>query len=181
MTPAPDEEPPPPRIELEPLHLRDVPRYERYTPPPHGPMVDTGPVPQKPEHRCPTCDYILAGLTSRRCPECGEPFTILEARMRGIEMSEGMQEAMQGDRVDQIKRYVGLVLMIFSVLLKNIMANGWSWMFYLSSRGFLMLIFMVPLWIGVISFKVIREEGWPYACWVAGLVAILMSGILAII
>ncbi len=24
--------------------------------------------------RCPQCDYLLAGLTELRCPECGRPF-----------------------------------------------------------------------------------------------------------
>ena len=180
MTPSPDEEPPPPQIELEPLHLRDVPRYERYAPPAPNQMVDTGAVPSKPEHRCPNCDYILAGLTSRRCPECGEPFTILEARMRGIELSEGMREAMRYEHLNEVKKYVGMGMLLMSVELQNLVAPGWGWL-TLSPRGFLMLVFMIPLSIGVIALKVIREEGWSYAFWVAGLVAMVVSGILAII
>ena len=30
------------------------------------------------EPACPACGYILIGLTSRRCPECGRPFTEAE-------------------------------------------------------------------------------------------------------
>lgn len=179
MTSSSDEEPPP-KIELEPLQLRDVPRYARYSPPSPYQLTDTGAVPSKPEHRCPNCDYILAGLTSRRCPECGEPFTILEARMRGIEMSEGMQEAMRNEHLQEVKGWVGLGMLVVSVELQNVLAFGGGGWLTLSSRGFLMLVFMIPLWIGVIVLKAVREEGWSYACWVAGLVAMVVSGILAI-
>lgn len=56
---------------------------------PGPPAVDAAsgdyglPVPEKPAHVCPACDYSLTGLTSRRCPECGTPFTLVEARRAG--------------------------------------------------------------------------------------------------
>jgi hypothetical protein len=171
VTSSPDEKPEAPRIEMEPLHLREVSRYAAYSAPlPGSHLVDTGPIPEKPEHRCPKCDYILAGLTSRRCPECGEPYTLLEARMR---------EAMRSEHLEEVEKYVGLGMLFVSVELQNLLASGAGWL-TLSSRGFLMLVFMIPLSIGVIILKVVREEGWSYACWVAGLVAMIVSGILAI-
>ena len=167
-----------PSIEFEPLSLVGVERHVGYTAPQSGAnVIDGGPVPQRPEHRCPNCDYILAGLTSRRCPECGEPFTVLEARLRGLELSDGIRQAMRSDRKDEIRKYVGLLLVLASVELQNVLAGDWL---ALSPRGMLMLTFMAPLWLGILLFKQLRDENWAYACWVAGLVAIVFSGVLAI-
>jgi hypothetical protein len=30
--------------------------------------------------RCPTCNYVLAGLPTNRCPECGQEFNLAELR-----------------------------------------------------------------------------------------------------
>lgn len=40
------------------------------------------PVPRLPGHVCPTCDYDLSTLRSRVCPECGNLFTLADARRR---------------------------------------------------------------------------------------------------
>ena len=175
MTPEPDERREPPPIEMQPLHLQNVARHIGSALP--GQAVDVGPVPQIPEHRCPNCDYILAGLTSRRCPECGEPFTLLEARLRGLELSDGIRQAMHGERLDQIKKYTGLFLHLASISLQNILAGNWA---ALSFRGALLLAFMVPLWLGVILLKNVRDWNWSQACWIAGVGAIIMGGILAV-
>ncbi|MBX3396669.1 MAG: hypothetical protein KF841_15010 [Phycisphaerae bacterium] len=41
------------------------------------------PIPARPLHLCPHCDYNLTSLRKARCPECGEVFTLVEARRRG--------------------------------------------------------------------------------------------------
>jgi len=40
-------------------------------------------IPPFPLHLCPTCNYNLTGLTEFRCPECGNEFTLSEARASG--------------------------------------------------------------------------------------------------
>jgi hypothetical protein len=68
-------------------------------------QIPAGPVPAGPQHLCPTCDYILTGLVSRRCPECGDPFTLDEARRRAVDRSPAIRRM---HRAAQAQRWGGL-------------------------------------------------------------------------
>ncbi len=105
-------------VELEPLSLH--PESPRYVPGnERAPRVDGDygqGIPEKPLHVCPECDYILTGLTSRRCPECGTPFTLAKARQRAIELTPKGREDTQAIRAEQIMLYVGVGLLLLSTL-----------------------------------------------------------------
>jgi hypothetical protein len=100
-------------IELEPAVSRagEVSEASRATAPEGEP-----PIPQRPLHICPHCDYNLTGLTSRRCPECGEPFTILDARARGFELSEDGRQFRRGLRTDRAILVLGVLLLVFGLV-----------------------------------------------------------------
>lgn len=81
-------------IELEPISSEPMPQRNlgQFPDARTEAQAGTHAIPPKPLHLCPACDYNLTGLTARRCPECGEPFTLQDARMRGFETSEPMKE-----------------------------------------------------------------------------------------
>ena len=70
------------------------------------------PVPEQPPHLCPECDYNLTGLVSRRCPECGTPFTLPEARRHAGVFSPAAQNERRSVRLDRMFFYGGLVLLV---------------------------------------------------------------------
>lgn len=67
------------------------------------------PVPAAPEHRCSKCDYLLTGLTSRRCPECGECFTLSGARAYGLLTAPEAQRDAVAMRMVWLRTIVGVV------------------------------------------------------------------------
>lgn len=108
-------------IELESFTPVETPRY---LPQGQDPMLagrEDAPVsvPARPLHLCPACDYILTGLTSRRCPECGEPFTLGDARHWGFAKSPGMRRLYRAMSIDRAWGWVGVVLMALSFLVPN--------------------------------------------------------------
>lgn len=78
------------------------------------------PIPANPLHLCPACDYILTGLTSRRCPECGTPFTEWEARVRASDLSPEVTSIIRGIRLRRVVVVFALVLMAVSAVLPGL-------------------------------------------------------------
>jgi hypothetical protein len=78
-----------PGIELEPLGIKggDVAPSRDNELEDYILAKQTSPIPSNPLHQCPNCDYLLTGLTSRRCPECGQSFELHDARMHAIDRS----------------------------------------------------------------------------------------------
>lgn len=105
-------------IELDSFAQVDTPRYVVHdgTGADGGGGDAAGEVPEAPPHLCPYCDYILTGLTSRRCPECGEEFTLAEARRRWSELSEGTLIARRFIRHEKIALWVGLGMIVGGVV-----------------------------------------------------------------
>lgn len=131
-------------IELESFSQIDTPRYVV-----HGQDDDgrgarepEGPVPEKLLHLCPTCDYILAGLTSRRCPECGAPFTLADARGRAIDASPGMRRFYHRLVVGRIAGRIGIGLMVAAFAVPNFIGFSQSSRWWISVNGWVML-FMI--------------------------------------
>ena len=106
-----DQPTPKPPIELEPLKIEGggAPRerddeLEGYARPQT--------VPSQPLHQCPTCDYILTGLTGRRCPECGQIFNLHDARLAAIDRSLFGNGLLNSPWFEQVKVGFG-ALMLF--------------------------------------------------------------------
>jgi len=175
----PDDDKRRPLIEVDQFQPRNVPRHvpseQRAG---ESVQAENGPVPPNPLHLCPNCDYELTGLMSRRCPECGEEFTLVEARIRAFEKSEGVRRWMVSDRVLTFKLWTGIALIVLSVWLQNFARGsvaGWLGL-NMSFRGCLMLVFMIPLGFGAILFRVARDKPWSALVWWSGLVAMGLSG-----
>jgi len=81
---APRTPPAPPSgdSEIYPFSDADDPAATSHASPAFAP-ARLSPIPDSPPHVCPGCRYSLTGLTSRRCPECGESFTLSDARFAG--------------------------------------------------------------------------------------------------
>ncbi len=101
-------------VELESSSVVDTPRHVI-----HGSEAGVpcdGPIPQHPPHICPYCDYNLTGLTSRRCPECGEEFTLSEARRRAFDFSTEGQKLRRAFRWETGLLWGGYGLIAFALI-----------------------------------------------------------------
>lgn len=140
-------------------------------------MIETGavqiPVPAEPLHLCPTCDYNLTGLTARRCPECGEAFTLPDARDRGVEKSIGYRRYFVTERYEQWKFLIGWALIVAGFLMP-VLWRPWSRPAWgLRGGG---MIFLTPIFLAFACFyKEIRDTTWADAILVAGLGAALLG------
>ncbi|MBI5763351.1 MAG: hypothetical protein HZA51_07495 [Planctomycetes bacterium] len=162
-----------PRIELEPVVSETIPRHipeaDRAALAEAG-LPESSPIPEKPLHVCPNCDYNLTGLASRRCPECGEEFTLHEARMCGVEMSAPIQRMLRRERFEQIKAYVGSAAIVLSVWWQNVRpgsVSGWLGL-QLSPRGTVMLALMPMLFVIIWGYKTVWDRSWSDAIFLAG-------------
>lgn len=162
-----------PRIELEPVVSetiqRHIPESKRVALAEAG-LPEGSPIPEKPLHVCPNCDYNLTGLASRRCPECGEEFSLHEARMRGVEMSKPIQRMLRRERIERMKVYVGTAAIVFSVWWQNVTpgsVSGWLG-FQLSPRGTVMLALMPMLFVIIWGYKTVWDRSWSDAIFLAG-------------
>lgn len=135
------------------------------------------PVPAEPLHLCPTCDYNLTGITARRCPECGEPFTMADARDRGVEKAIGYRRYFVSAQYEQWKFRIGWMLIAAGFLMPVFFGSSprpaWG------LRGGAM-IYLTPIFLAFACFyKVIRDTTWADAILVAGLGAALLGAAIA--
>lgn len=85
--PAQSAKSPATRIELEPLGHDVVTPHDQVSARDWTVQLtgdDGKPIPNRPGHNCPDCDYDLRALTGRTCPECGREFSITDARYAGL-------------------------------------------------------------------------------------------------
>lgn len=132
------------------------------------------PVPAQPPHVCPHCDYNLTGLTSRRCPECGEPFTLIDARRSADEKSLGRFTRLRMlPQWERARFLVGVGLTVISILVVNILHLG-AGRSLVSFEGGLMVIALLPtlIWSGFLQDLM----GWTPSD-VALIVGVVMTGI----
>jgi hypothetical protein len=134
-------------------------------------------VPNSTSYRCAHCDYILAGLTSRRCPECGEPFTIDEALLHGRESPPDMAILFAAVRRDTFKFYAGVFMLFAGFMAPNIRGGASFKTGPLSFRGLIMLIFMIPVLAFTTYFRQSGDVKWCDMIFIAGLI-VLAGGII---
>lgn len=166
-------------VELEPLVTRAAPlrHVERSSPSATHPSDGVGsPVPDRPLHECPTCAYILTGLTSRRCPECGEPFTLSEARRQGSLRSPRTQEDLRAVRAHRLLLALGVFLQLAGLLVPmGVLIGAW--------RGGQLLLCAVSLSIFTFAFLVRGHFAlsWTAAMLAAGIVSASLAAMLIFI
>ena len=162
-------------IELEPSLAADVPRYvvhdggATYS----RNVMPLPPVPSRPLHLCPCCDYILTGLTTYRCPECGEPFTLSEARGRAIEKSPGMRSHRLVAFVERFGTPIGLLLFLAAAIVPNAVHGGFStWpVTTVTVVGLASWVVIAPLLVAAAIARAVFESSWSIVLFISGLLA----------
>jgi hypothetical protein len=137
------------------------------------------PIPQRPLHLCPNCDYNLTGLISRRCPECGEPFTLMDARDHGFELSESGRQFRRWIRADRAVLILGIGLLAFGLCCPCIThdrALG-TWSFAPSIKTWAMWMVLVPLVGLLLLVNLYYEQSWSRILLEVG-IAVLIIGFL---
>lgn len=165
-------------VELEKPASVDVPRYVMHdAPSAEGGPSPEYPVPAAPLHLCPTCDYNLTGLTSRRCPECGEPFTLSDARIHALDQTPAMRRFHRLSRLDRVGGVVGLVLIVAALIVPHAVSGGCaSWpILRMTGRGLLVSSFVVPIVIVLWMANFYFEVRWSRMFFAAGLLSALAA------
>ncbi|MFQ5411801.1 MAG: hypothetical protein ACE5EC_05870, partial [Phycisphaerae bacterium] len=129
--------------------------------------------PGEPLHLCPVCDYILTGLISRRCPECGTAFTLIEARRRGALQSPRVRRDMRALKWTRISICLGLALFLGGMITPMIVfrSTGGHWGLWMTTAAVL---------IGVIAamYKGYFQRSFSDALFLAGLAMAALSSML---
>ncbi len=162
-------------IELEPFQPIETPRHvvqdggEPYT---RGQILE-GPVPASPLHLCPTCDYILTGLSSGRCPECGESFTLDEARCRAIDKSPAVRRLIRGSQAGRWGGILGAAFLVGAVLALNLRVGGAPPWVHLrpSAGGGTMSVLAAVILLFALMAKSLFDSEWSHLLLISGLVA----------
>jgi len=148
--------------------------------PPLPGEANRGPVPAQPLHLCPTCDYNLTGLVSRRCPECGQPFTLREARMRNIEKSMDSVVYLHSLRYERHKQIAGMILILLSLWAANfdpsLGLRGWLGLI-VSGKFLFMLVLLTSLMIILMLVRFSQGLSITTSIWPVGLVMALLGAL----
>lgn len=112
------------------------------------------PVPAQPLHLCPNCDYNLTGLVSRRCPECGDSFTLSEARHRAIETSEEIRSFVRATKWYGGRRALGIALIVASFAVINWVPPSSFVVVRRYAGGFITMAGAMMLWFILISLAI---------------------------
>jgi len=166
--------------EREPADLVELQPLDEAPPPPRhvgkrGEVVvglagDYGrPVPEQPPHLCPECDYNLTGLISRRCPECGTPFTLSEARWHADGFSPATMRDQRSVRLDRIFFHGGLVLLVAGMVTP--MVVPWQGFGRIVALRFWMAVLTILILTITWVFKSTLDRPWSDAMVLAGLLS----------
>ncbi|MEE8385032.1 MAG: hypothetical protein V3S01_03870 [Dehalococcoidia bacterium] len=136
-------------------------------------QMPAGPVPASPLHLCPTCDYILTGLTSRRCPECGDPFTVDEARRRAVDQSPAIRRMHRAALANRWAGVLGAALLVGAVLVLNLgVERSPPWVrLRPSAGGATMLVLAAVILLFALMAKSLFDSEWSHLLLIGGLVA----------
>ena len=166
-------------VELEPSSVVDTPRHVI-----HGSEAGVpcdGPIPQHPLHLCPYCDYNLTGLTSRRCPECGQEFTLSEARHRAFDFSAAGQQLQRASQLENGLLWTGYGLIAFALLWPCIWYNRLTGKleFYVGFRALFILWLVLSGLCLTTLFKIYYDWRWSRVLFVTALFLAVMSLVFA--
>ena len=128
------------------------------------------PVPEQPLHLCPECDYNLTGLVSRRCPECGTPFTLSEARYHADGFSPAAQRDRRSVRLDRIFFYGGLVLLVGGMVTP--MVIPWGGVARIVRLRFWMAVLTILILTIAWVYKSALDRPWSDGMALAGLLSV---------
>lgn len=128
------------------------------------------PVPGQPPHLCPECDYNLTGLVSRRCPECGTPFTLPEARRHAGVFSPAAQRDRRSVRRDRIFFYGGLVLLVGGMVTP--MVIPWEGVARIVRLRFWMAVLTILILTIAWVYKSALDRPWSDGMVLAGLLSV---------
>ncbi len=170
-------------IELEPLDLEPAPQRNvgQFPDARTNSFDGVYTIPEKPLHLCPTCDYNLTGLTSRRCPECGEAFDLHEARLRGFESSELMRSFRLRALLGRTRVVIGFVLMVLacvganSLRLNGFLGPTFTPIYRVTLPGLLLAIFTGSLLLVTTLSKHYFELEWANLILGVGVAVFLLS------
>jgi hypothetical protein len=158
------------RIELEPVV------YGVSEVPPEPPPREE-PIPERPLHLCPHCEYNLTGLTSRRCPECGKPFTLRQAKDRGLGILDEKEDDRLALRRGRRMLGLGIALVVFGFacpwIAVRIGASGLN--APASIRLWFMYYFAAPVGCALAFLCRYDDQGWPRTMMTVGIVMALMG------
>lgn len=134
------------------------------------------PVPAVPLRTCSTCGYHLTGLLSRKCPECGTPFSIAAGRNVTI-VATSEYEDRRAIGWGYLKAAVGL-LVLGAGILGPWIGPGFS---VSVARG--VLVSMVNLFFlkHLVAYKIDSGQAWPEFLIRAGLMTGALSGIVMLV
>lgn len=175
VVPGPERKP---GVELEPLVTRaEAPRFVENSKHAPGHDGDYGlPIPEDPLHVCPECEYILTGLTSRRCPECGSPFRLSEARCHAKMLSPAGKLDKKAVLGQRIAFYAGLCLLILGTFAPMLLFPQAA-----SLSIFLMIFCGSVILLGAFLWKLYYQKTWSDAMLLAGIVSGTIGAILILI
>ncbi len=131
------------------------------------------PVPERPPHLCPECDYNLTGLVSRRCPECGTPFTLSEARHHADGSSPATQRDLRSARFERIFFYGGLALLVGGMVTP--MVIPWGGVARIMALRFWMTVLTILILTVAWVFKSALDWGWADCMALAGLLSLAFA------
>ena len=78
------------------------------------------PIPDADGHLCPKCNYDVRKLTGRVCPECGEHFTLGEARQAGMAKDPHYKIDYQVINANRLQIGVAFCVIGFAIFLPSI-------------------------------------------------------------
>jgi hypothetical protein len=167
-----------PRIELEhtvpiktPRHvgMQDTPAAESHVP-----------IPERPLHLCPYCEYNLTGLTRWRCPECGEFFTLAEARAAGFSASKTAVHMRRIGHRDRVISAIGFLLLGFAFIAPCVSTNTVSGKLQIgfTVRSWLVWLVGVPMVVTSILVHLYFGVRWSRLSFVMGLLLAVLCIVL---
>lgn len=176
-------------IELEPLSVTPTSRY----PSPSGasnPFVidDTQAIPARPLHLCPTCSYNLTGLIERRCPECGNPFTLREAREHAFATSGPMKELLDQINTERYQAIAGVFMLCVGWYLANNVSLSFSPLSAsflrlgaITFSGVVQLLLLIAILLPGMLWKVYGDLSSARACFIMGMISIVFGFLISLI
>ncbi len=141
-------------------------------------------VPAKPLHLCPNCDYNLTGLIEQRCPECGEPFDLADARFRAFELSEDGARVRRWEKLDWARRASGVGLIVLGICLPTIndaVFTPTPGLITPAAKRWLMMFLIAP---GILTLLMVcgyLDYGWARVLLTVGVLTVVAGLLLALL